>query len=437
MTIPPGLHRSKNNQACRLNKSLYGLKQASRQWYSKLSEALLTLGYIQGNANHSMFTRKVGSSFTVLLVYVDDVVLSGNSPSEITRVKAFLHEKFKIKDLGPLRYFLGLEVSRTSRGIHLNQHKYALEILSDMGMLATKPSSTPMEPSSRLSRTTGSPLIDEFSYHRLVGRLLYLTTTRPDFCFAVQQLSQFVSCPRDAHHQAALRILKYLKGAPASGLFFPSSPDIQVRAFADSDWACCPDTRRSTAGFCIFFGSSLVAWKTKKQSTVSRSSSKAEYRALAILTCEIQWLQHLFHDLHIQWLKPASVFCDNKSAIYLAHNLAFHKRSIHIEIDFHITREKLQSGLLRLLPVTSSDQLADMFTKSLPPAVFHTALFKLGLVNIHGPTCEGVMRTSQNPSPDNKGPRPSADTNSPTNSVSTSDDSCIMPTNHNRTNVVC
>jgi hypothetical protein len=213
-----------------------------------------------------------------------------------------------------------------------------------------------------------------------------LTNTRPDISFSVQHLSQFVSKPLVPHYTAATRILKYLKSSPPKGLFFPVSSSLKLTGYADSDWARCPETRKSITGYCVFLGSSLISWKSKKQNTVSRSSTEAEYRALASLTCEIQWLQYLFQDFKMNFSTPASVFCDSRSAIYLAHNPTFHERSKHIELDCHVIREKIQSQLIHLLPIPSSSQIADMFTMSLHFPAFFDFLSKLNLCSIHSPT---------------------------------------------------
>lgn len=213
---------------------------------------------------------------------------------EIKSVKLFLDQQFKIKDLGQLRFFLGLEIARSSSGIFLNQRKYTLELLEDTGFLGSKPASVPLDPHTKLSATDGVPFDDPSGYRRLIGRLFYLTHTRPDISFSVQHLSQYVSNPLVPHYQAATRILRYLKSCPAKGILFSSHNPLQLHGFADSDWACCPNTRRSITGYCVLLGSSLISWKSKKQNTVSRSSTEAEYRALASLTCELQWLQYLF-----------------------------------------------------------------------------------------------------------------------------------------------
>jgi len=178
-----------------------------------------------------------------------------------------------------LKFFLGLEIARTNHGIHLWQRKYALDILSDSDMLGCKPHSTPMDYSVKLQMHSGNSLSDESSssYRRLIGRLIYLTNTRPDIAYAVQQLSQYMLAPTTTHLQAAFRILRYLKGSPGSGLFFAANGTPQLRAFSDSDWAGCKDSRKSTTGFLVYLSSSLISWQSKKQSTVSRSSSEAEY----------------------------------------------------------------------------------------------------------------------------------------------------------------
>jgi hypothetical protein len=165
-----------------------------------------------------------------------------------------------------------------------------------------------------------------------------------------------------------------------------------LQGFSDVDWAGCIDTRRSISGQCFFLGYSLKSWRTKKQLTVSRSSSEAEYRALASASCELQWLLYLLRDLHVQCSKPPVLFCDNQSALHIAANPVFHERTKHLDIDCHIVREKLQAGILKLLPVSSQDQLADFFTKPLLPQPFGVLLSKLGLLDLYqAPPCGGLL----------------------------------------------
>jgi len=211
MILPPGVSSSQPNQVCKLIKSLYGLKQASRKWYEKLTSILLQQHSIQATFDHSLFIKKISSSFIVLLVYVDDIILDGDSFSEFEHIKSILHAFFKIKDLGQLKYFLGLEVAYSKLEISSCQRKYCLDLLSDSGSISAKPVSTPFNPSIKRHNDSSPPFDDIPSYRRLVGRLLYLNTTRPDTTFITQQLSQSLSKPTQVHHRAALRVLKYLK----------------------------------------------------------------------------------------------------------------------------------------------------------------------------------------------------------------------------------
>ncbi|XP_019095636.1 PREDICTED: uncharacterized protein LOC109130504 [Camelina sativa] len=235
------------NAVCRLHNSLYGLKQASRQWYHCFSTVLLNEGFEQAHGDNTLFVKQTGDSFIALL-----------------DLQAALHRAFKIKDLGAPKYFLGLEIARNASGILLCQRKYALDILAATSMLACKPENVPMDPTVNLSRESETFLEDATSYRELVGRLLYLTITRPDITFAVNNLSQFLSCPTDVHYAAALRVLWYLKNNPGQGIFFSVDTELCLNAFSDANYGTCPDSRRSVTGFCIYLGSSLINWKSKK-----------------------------------------------------------------------------------------------------------------------------------------------------------------------------
>ena len=252
MTIPEGVQVDKPNLVCKLQKSLYGLKQASRKWYEKLTSLLIQQGYSQANFDHSLFTKSNGESFTVLLVYEDDVILAGNSMTEFKHIKTILDTSFKIKDSGSVKYFLGLKVTQSKKGITVCQRKYCLDLIKDSGLLGSKPVSTPFDPSIKLHQDKSAAYTDISTYRRLIGRLLYLTTTRPYITFIVQQLSQFLSKPTQVHYQAACRVIRYLKGSPGRGLMFSRDSKLQIFGFSDADWAGCLDTRKSVTGMCFF-----------------------------------------------------------------------------------------------------------------------------------------------------------------------------------------
>ncbi|XP_052202137.1 retrovirus-related Pol polyprotein from transposon RE1 isoform X2 [Diospyros lotus] len=218
-----------------------------------------------------------------------------------------------------------------------------------------------MLPNTRLCSFEGDLLPDPSVYRRLIGRLLYLTVSRPDITFTIHKLSQFISQPRQPHLDAAHHLLRYLKTAPGQGLFFSANSSLQLRAFSDADWGSCLDSRQSTTGFCIFLGDSMISWKAKKQSIVSRSSAEAEYRALASTASEL-------------------------AAIHIASNPVFHERTKHIELDCHFIREKLVAGIVKLLPIRSRHQLADVFTKALPASLLFPLLAKMAVHDIHSPS---------------------------------------------------
>ncbi|CAM8941115.1 unnamed protein product [Rhodiola kirilowii] len=266
MTPPPGFFKTEKAQGkvFKLLKSLYGLKQAPRQWFSKFSGSLINFGFTQSLNDYSLFTYNKNGDFVALLVYVDDVILTGSS-----------------------------SMARSSDRLFLNKRKYALELISETGLLACKPSVIPLESKHKLGVSTAPELLDPTSYRRLVGHLIYLTNTRPDLAYSVHILSQFMNKPTQDHLTTAHKVLGYLKGAPALGIFYPSHQQLRLEAYCDADWAACPLTRKSISGYAVLLGGALVFWKTKKQGVVSRSSAEAEYKAMAHVCCELSWLQRL------------------------------------------------------------------------------------------------------------------------------------------------
>ncbi|XP_022033096.1 uncharacterized mitochondrial protein AtMg00810-like [Helianthus annuus] len=337
-------------------------------WNEKLVSVLLNLGFEQSKCDHSMFTMTKDSSFTILLVYVDDIIITGNCSKQVNEIKLLLKSKFSIKDLGKLQYFLGLEVVRNAAGLCLTQRKYCLDLLAEFGMTGCKPVSCPIEPNhvlTHLCEKDNQLLTNITVYQKLVGKLIYLSHTRPDIAYSVHYLSQFMHSPTQAHFKIALRLLRYLKGAPGKGIQFQRGDSLGLRAFSDSDWAKCLGSRKSITGFCVFLGNNLVSWKSKKQSTVSRSSAEAEYRSMCAATCEVMWISNLLKELKVDVNLPILLFCDNTAAISIAANPVFHERTKHFEIDLYFLREKISKGVIQTMGIKSEDQAADIFNKGL------------------------------------------------------------------------
>jgi hypothetical protein len=323
-----------------------------------------------------LFTYKDGPVITFILLYVDDIVLTSNNSSFITQLILNLNKVFELKDMGTLSYFLGLQIQRSTKGLTVTQTKYATDLLTKHNIVHCSPCKTHCVPNVKLSATCGQPLADIYAYRSLVGALHYLTFTRPDISFVVHQVCQFMNAPTDIHLTAAKRILRYIKGTLDHGLFYTLGL-ISLSAFSDADWAGDPNDRRSTSGLLVFLGHNPITCSAKKQLTVSRSSTEAEYRALASASTELCWLCTLVKDLDIYLYDPLVLWCDNVLALTIASNPIFHAQTKHIEVDFHFIHERALRKDLQVKLVSTVDQLADIFTKGLPSHHFQDLQSKL------------------------------------------------------------
>jgi hypothetical protein len=350
---------------CKFDKALYGLKQALRAWYSRLSMKLIRLGFVTSKADASLFIYNKAWVTIYLLVYVDGIIVTSSLSMVVKALLEDLRSEFALKDLGDLHYFLGVQVTRTKDDLTLSQEKFASEILQKAGMVKCKPVRTPLVTSEKLLADGGTSLSDEDAtrYRSLVGGLQYLTLMRPDVPFVVNKACQFLHSSIDLHMAAVKRILWYIQGTLSIGLKFHRSSSLALSAFSDADWAGCPNDRRSTSGFAIFLGTNLVSWSSRKQQTVSRSSTEAEYKTLANATTKVIWIQSILQELGIKQSSTPVLWCDNLGATYLMANPTFHARMKHVEVDYHFVREKVARRLLDIRFISSNDQLADDLTK--------------------------------------------------------------------------
>uniref|UniRef100_A0A2N9HA75 Reverse transcriptase Ty1/copia-type domain-containing protein n=1 Tax=Fagus sylvatica TaxID=28930 RepID=A0A2N9HA75_FAGSY len=354
MAQPLGfVNSSLPSHVCHLHKSLYGLKQAPRAWFERFTSHLLTLGFTASVADASLFILSHKSVTVYLLLYVDDIIITGNSSSAVSDIISQLSTAFELKDLGPLRYFLGLQIDYKKGGFFVHQRKYLTDLLHKFTMTNCKAASTPIATTPLLTSTSTELLSDPTPYRSLVGALQYATFTRPDITFAVNRV-----CTLDR------------------GILFQPGP-FTLTAFTDADWVGDPCDRRSTSGIIVFLGNNPITWLAKKQHTVSRSSTEAEYRSLASGAAELSWIRQVLCDLGLFLPSAPLIWCDNTSALALASNPVFHGRTKHIEVDYHFIRERVVHGDLKLQFISTEDQLADVFTKALPSPRFHRLCSKL------------------------------------------------------------
>ncbi|KAM6584466.1 hypothetical protein CsatB_011468 [Cannabis sativa] len=380
MLQPQGFEEpGKEHYVCKLNKSLYGLKQAPRAWFDKLKSTLASWNFKNSKSDTSLFFYKHGTDVIFVLIYVDDIVVTGNNNNKLKGFISELNRRFTLKDLGSLHYFLGIEVYRDVTGLYLTQTKYIEDLLRRHNLTNLKPCPTPATAGRPMSITEGELLSNPTIYRSVIGGLQYLSHTRPDISYAVNKLSQFLKAPTTVHWNGAKRVLRYLKGTMHKGLHISCDEPLNLTGYSDADWACCPDDRRSIAGYCVFFGNTLVSWSSKKQPVVARSSTESEYRALAHVAAEISWIESLLKELNFK-TPTAITWCDNMGANALASNPVFHARTKHIEVDVHFIRDKVLSKELDIRYVPSSDQVADCLTKGLSSSRFNFLIDKLGVM---------------------------------------------------------
>ncbi|KAK1418159.1 hypothetical protein QVD17_27298 [Tagetes erecta] len=382
MEAPPGVVENfKPGEVCRLKKTLYGLKQSPRAWFGKFTLAMKGYGFQQSNSDHTLFLKRRGKLITCLIIYVDDMIITGNDEEEMKKLKASLSKEFEMKDLGRLKYFLGIEVLRSKKGIFICQQKYILDLLAETGMIDCKPATTPMMVNHKLCMVENAELADKERYQRLVGKLIYLSHTRPDIAYAVGVVSQFMHQPQVSHMEAVLRIIRYLKGTTSHGVLFQPNKHLKIQAYTDADWAGDKGDRRSTSGYFTLVGGNLVTWRSKKQKVVALSSAEAEFQGIARGLAEVLWIRKLLTEIGFPQTEAIKIMCDNKAAIQISENPVQHDRTKHVEVDRHFIKEKIEAKIIELPFVRSEDQLADILTKAVNERIFSVCLDKLRIGN--------------------------------------------------------
>ena len=363
-------------KVCKLLKPLYGLKQSGRECYKKLDKRMGESGGKNDAADPCLYVfDRDQESRVIVIIYVDDMLLASKDIERLELVKSKLKSTFKMVDLGPVSNILGIKVERdgpTGR-IHLSQKRYVEELLKKFNMEDVKTVTTPIEPNMKITKAMQPTTDDERykmktrPYRELVGGLIYLSNaTRPDIAFAARTLSRFCSDPGEEHWLVAKNVLRYLKATLNHGITY-SKNDEGIKAYSDSDWAGDIDDRRSCSGNVLILSGSPISWKSIKQASVALLTMEAEYAALSEVSREIVYIKRLL--LHMGFEKcvksPINVFCDNQSAIELSKNAVFHKRSKHIDIRLHYTRELVDQKEIAIHYLQTDCMPADILTKPL------------------------------------------------------------------------
>jgi hypothetical protein len=375
----------KSDKVCKLNKALYGLKQSPRVWYFTLTNYLKTLGFEPLTADNCIFYD--GKS-TYIAVFVDDLLIIGPSKPDIDGIKRKLSERFHMTDLGPCRYYLGMEVirDRPNRTIKLSQRSYLERVLRDFDMWeCNKKHDTPIDMHTKLQKAAPGyePKLAEVKwYQRAVGSLMYaMLGTRPDIAYAVSVVSRYAAKPTPTHKAAVTRILRYLRKTIDYALVFKGELAV-LTGYSDSDWAGDYDTRKSTSGYVFSVGSATISWSSKLQATVALSTCEAEYIGQTNATKEAVWLRRLLNEVQPETTNEARatiIYCDNQGAIALAKDPQFHARTKHIDMQHHFVREKVSDGTIQLEYVDTENQVADGLTKALDKIKFERFRKAIGL----------------------------------------------------------
>jgi hypothetical protein len=375
--IPEGVNGDREKCCCRLNKSLYGLKQSPMSWNRVLDEFLKTEGLIRTSADYGVYIKKTDSFNLIVTTYVDDLLIASENLDIIINFKKSMTQRFEMSDLGEMKYILGIEVLQLNGSIKITQTNYIAELIKNFKLDDARTYNTPMEANIKLIKNESDKKPLEHPYASLIGSLLYLSNcTRPDITFAVNKLSSYNSNPNETHWKCAMRVLRYLKKTSELGITYSKSNDFILNGFSDADWANDLDTRRSTTGYFVTLNKNPISWNSKRQSTVATSTAEAEYMAIYETVRELLWVKKLMTDLMFR-TNSVKIFCDNQSAIHIAKNPVMHQRSKHIDIKYHFIRQKVSENSIELNYLPSEVMTADILTKPLPFPSFTELRLKL------------------------------------------------------------
>ena len=379
---PPGfIHEKYPHYVYKLKKSVYGLRQSPRCWYERLSQFLVKNGFTRGTLDPTLFIYHKRNHFLLVQVYVDDIVFGSTNESLCKWFSDCMHKEFDMSLMGELQYFLGLQINQSAAGIFIHQSKYVNDLLKRFALENITAKATPMSTTVKLTKDEQGTPVDITKYRGMIGSLLYLTASRPDIMYSVCLCARFQSQPKESHLNAVKRIFKYLKGTSDLGIFYPSSSSFDLIGFSDADYAGSQVDRKSTSGACEFLGDCLVAWHSKKQTSVALSTAEGEYIAAGSCCAQILWMQQTLQDFGIFYTN-IPIYCDNTSAINISKNPVMHSRTKHIDVRHHFLRDNVSKGNIELIYISTDKQRADIFTKPLGEDRFCLMRRELGMCTI-------------------------------------------------------
>jgi hypothetical protein len=392
MVQPEGfVEAGKENLVCKLKKSIYGLKQASRQWYLKFDQVVTSFGFNENASDQCIYLKTSGSNFIILVLYVDDILLASSCINLLNETRLMLSSHFDMKDLGDASVVLGIQIFRDrSRGIlGLSQKGYIEKILKRFNMHSCSPCTTPVQKGDKLSNSlcpqNDKEIVEmeKVPYASAVGSLMYAQVcTRPDIAFAVNALGRYLSNPGLGHWKAVKKVLRYLQGTKDYMLTYKKSDQLEVIGYSDSDFAGCPDDRKSTSGLIFMMAGGAISWKSVKQTLTATSTMEAEYVACYEATCQAMWLKNLISRFKVveSISRPLVIYCDNTAAVHFSQNTKSSSRSKHFDIKYLFVREKILEFQTRIEHLATENMLADPLTKGLTVGAFQRHVTHMGLV---------------------------------------------------------
>jgi hypothetical protein len=393
MNQPDGfIDPERPDHVCKLNKGIYGLKQAARCWNNSINSYLLSHGYKKSTADPCVYIKTVKSrdgtvNFVIIAIYVDDMMFFSNNTQMLEKEKKAIAEKFQVEDLGELHYVLGMSIvrNRESRTMSISQKKYLEGVLKKFDMENCKPVSTPLEFGKKYEELSNEDeRFDTRMYQRAIGCLTYAATiSRPDLSTAVSVLSKFMSNPGVEHWKGVKRVLRYVRGTLDYGLMYSADDtSTTLTGYTDADWAGDLSTRRSTTGYVFQIQGSTVSWCSKRQGCVARSTTEAEYIALSTASQEAVWLRRLLENVLKKQDNPTVLYEDNQGTIELTKNPKFHNRTKHIDIAYHYAKEQVEKKITFVEYCSTENMLADIMTKGLSKVQFEKFRDILGVIKM-------------------------------------------------------